>query len=137
VNRDDALEFLRQHQPMPNTGDCDQNTLDGFDEVRRFFLVHPDDSCVPLLLHSFGGGDLHGIYQLVEDTVLAQSEEAVIPALVAALGSQSRDVRCWCAEIAANYKDKRLLVPLGAMLKSFYSDEREVAKDAIDIIETG
>ena len=49
----------------------------GTDDVRKHFVSHPDNRCVPLLLNAFGEGDGHGVYQLVEDAVLSHPADVV------------------------------------------------------------
>jgi hypothetical protein len=103
MTTDEALQFLSSHQPLPPTSEISDSIIKHFDQVRKHFAAHPDNRSVPLLLNSFGEGDGHGVYQLVEDTILAHPESIVIPALLEALKSPHRSVREWNAEIAANY----------------------------------
>ena len=90
MTTDEALHFLSSNQPLPPTREISKALLKRFDEVRKHFAAHPDNRSVPLLLNSFGEGDGHGVYQLVEDTILAHPESIVIPALLQALRSPPR-----------------------------------------------
>ncbi len=74
-----SLELLAEHQPLPPSRAVSSNDLIcRFNEVREFFAVHKDERCVPLLLNAFGEGDGHGVYQLVEDTVLEYPKDLVV-----------------------------------------------------------
>jgi hypothetical protein len=133
MTTDEALQFLRSHQPLPPTREISEQILAQFDEVRKHFAAHPDNRSVPLLLNSFGEGDGHGVYQLVEDTVLAHPENIVVPALLDGLRSPHSSVREWCAEIAINYPRPELVVPLIGILRGGSVDERMAAVTALGI----
>src|SRR5688572_21316821 len=93
MTTDETLQFLQLHQPLPPTQEISEDLLRRFDEVRKHFAAHPDNRSVPLLLNSFGERDGHGVYQLVEDTILAHPESVVVPALLDALKSPHSSVR--------------------------------------------
>jgi hypothetical protein len=136
MTTDEALEFLRSHQPLPPTRVISEKDLKQFDAVRKFFAAHPDDRCVPLFLNAFGEGDGHGIYQLVEDTILAHSEQVVVPSLLRALHSPHGSVREWAAEIAANYARPELVSPLARLLNTGGVDTRMASVAALEAIGT-
>lgn len=131
MTTDQALHFLRSNQPLPPTREISQELLEQFDEVRKHFASHPDNQSVPLLLNSFGEGDAHGVYQLVEEAILAHPENIVIPALLDGLQSSHSSVREWCSEIAANYPRPELIAPLVDILKRGSVDERLAAVTAL------
>ena len=133
MTTDEALQFLRSHQPLPPTREIGEQLLKQFDDTRKYFATHPDNRSVPLLLNAFGEGDGHGVYQLVEDTILAHPENIVVPALLAGLRSPHSSVREWCAEIAINYARPELVAPLIGMLRSGSVDERMAAVAALGI----
>ena len=116
---------------MSKTEEGAEDVLRTFNEVRLFFLNHPDVRCVPLLLNSFGEGDGHGIYQLVEDTIAIYPEEIVVPALIKSLSSPYQSVRAWNAEIAANYTGLELVEPLQQLLVHGSTDESHAAANAL------
>ena len=64
-----GLAFLNAYQPMPDDTELSEELVRAYDEVRRFFIEHPDARCIPLFLKSFGAGDGFGVYQLVEDVL--------------------------------------------------------------------
>jgi hypothetical protein len=136
MTTDEALHFLRLHQPLPPTREISGDLLKRLDEVRKHFTVNPDNRCVPLLLNVFGEGDGHGVYQLVEDTILAHPENIVILALLEGLRSPHSSVREWNAEIAANYPRPELVIPLIQMFRRGSFDERMSAVAALDVIGT-
>jgi hypothetical protein len=62
MNIDEAITFLKNHQPMPSDVDLDKETINGYDEARKVFLFNRAPECVPLFLNSFGEGDGFGVY---------------------------------------------------------------------------
>ncbi len=136
MTNDEALQFLRSHQPLPPTQGISEDVLRRFDEVRKHFAAHPDNRSVPLLLNSFGEGDGHGVYQLVEGTIIAHPESVVVPALLLGLRSPFGSVRCWNAEIAANYARPELVAPLAEMLRQGSLNERMAAVIALEVAGT-
>jgi hypothetical protein len=136
MTTDEALQFLRSHQPLPPSREISEGLLNQFNEVRKHFAAHPDNRSVPLLLNSFGEGDGHGVYQLVEGTIVAHPETVVIPALLDGLRNPSGSVRYWNAQIAANYTRPELVAPLVEILQSGSLDERLAAVTSLEIIGT-
>jgi hypothetical protein len=133
---DDALQFLREHQPMPPTESISDDLVRRFDEVRKFFIANPDERCVGLLLNSFGEGDAHGVYQLVEDAILPFPKDVVVTALRDSLRNPAGSVRYWSAQIAANYPCQELAEPLIVLLHQGNVDERVAAVTALDMLGT-
>lgn len=101
MNFNNALEFLKQHQPLPPDDLLTQEIIDQFDEVREFLLKNPSREMLPLLLKSFGDGDGWGVYQLVDETVKQFAQADVIPLIRENLSSDHRGVVYWNAELAA------------------------------------
>lgn len=99
----EALNFLKQHQPMPADKDLDNELIREYDKVRCFFLYNPNTECIPLFLNSFGRINGFGVYQLVEDVILQFSAEDVVPYLTKALSSKEYSIRYWNVQIAAKY----------------------------------
>ena len=129
-----AIEFLRRHQPMGSDDVLGQTELDELDRVRRFFSSHPDNEGVELLLGVFGAGDGFGVYQHIEDAVAAHDPATVIPVLKSKLENGPRSVRYWCAQIAANYSDERLVPPLVMALTPRDYDLRYAAVTALESV---
>ncbi len=103
-----------------------------FDLVRKFFRSNLDERCVPLLLNSFGSGDGHGVYQLVEDTILAYPDDVVVDALKVSLRNPAGSVQYWSAQIAANYPREELAGLLVQLLKTGDVNERIAAVTALE-----
>jgi len=131
MTRDEALEFLRAHQPMPADETLDRETIDAYDEARKLFRADPDPECVPLFLNSFGEGSGFGIYQVVDEVIAKHPPSTVVPALLDSLTSPHPSVRHWSARIAVEFQDARLLEPLAALLADDLEDIRVAAVDAL------
>lgn len=101
MNTNEALEFLRSHQPMPPDSTLTTELSQKYNEVREFFEAHPDPRCIPLFLNSFGDGDGFSAYQGVDLVLLLFSHEQVLPHLLTALSSIHPGVKSWTAEIAS------------------------------------
>lgn len=132
-----AFQFLRLHQPMPADCDITQELIDKYDEVRRFFLAHPDKNAIPLLLQSFGDGDGLGVYQLIEDCFYQYDTNDVISCIAAILENPHtiESVRYWCTLLTMSFPDRRLLVGLDVSVQSSAEDVRDAALSAIKLIE--
>jgi len=136
MNTEAALEFLRLHQPLQPTREVSNDLLSQFEAVRKHFTCDLDSRCVPLLIGALGEGDGHGIYQMVETTLLAYPEAVVVPALRLGLASSHGSVRYWSAQFAANYPNGDLLGLLVGVCRKGGIDERLAAVTAIEIIDT-
>jgi hypothetical protein len=134
MTTDEALRFLRSHQPLPPTREIGEDLLKSFNEIRKYFITYPDIRSIPLFLNSFGEGDGHGIYQLVEDVILSHPEDVVVPALLDSMRNPLGSVRYWSAQIAANYKNRELVTPLADILRGGNIDERIAAVTALEAI---
>jgi len=122
MTRNEALNFLKQHQPMPHDCDAEGDLIEKYDEARKFFLAHPDEECIPLFLNSFGDWDGLGVYQMVEDVIVQYDKEAVLPHILTALKSRSDYIKYWCAQISSNFPDEALFAPLAELLKADNED---------------
>jgi hypothetical protein len=134
MTNEEALQFVREHQPMLPTGIVDEELLRQFDEVRKYFTQNYDERCVPLLLNAFGEGGGYGVCQLVEDTILIYPEEIVISALKRSLANSQDLVQYWSAQIAANYSSTELLPPLCELLSIADGDIQVAAITALESI---
>ncbi len=118
MNASEALRFLERHQPMPPDSDLTEEVMQQYDAARKALESEPDDRAVPLLLNSFGDGDLSGIYQMVATTLRIYDRELVVGSLEEALESPIPSVRAWCTEIALEYPDRRLVPAMLANVES-------------------
>lgn len=121
ITKSEAFSFLQEHQPMPSDDELTKQEIEKYEEVRKFFLDNVDVQCVPLLLNSFGGKDGFGVYQMVEDVILMYSKEEVLSHILNAFDNSCKYVIYWCVQIASNFPDADLFMPLIKILK--YDDE--------------
>lgn len=124
MTRDQALEFLREHQPLPDDAALDEATAETYDEVRKYFEANPDPACVDLFIGSFGDGLGLGIYQLIEDTLDQHPKDVVVQAIEKGLRSPFPGVRYWSANLVTSFPDERFLDRLRVNLKSENPDTR-------------
>ena len=134
-SHEDALVFLRRHQPMPPDPALSDELISEYEEVRQFLEANPDERAIPLLLNSFGEGSGFGIYQLVECVLVLFPPATVVPHLASSLASRQRSVRYWTAQIAAFFPDAALINPLAKLLVLGDADEHWAAAMALDSIE--
>ncbi len=130
MNRDHALAFLQQNQPLPEDAELAKK-IQEFVEVRDYFLANPDPACVPLFLNCFGEGSGCGVYQTVEDVVGKHDGDLVVESLKEALLSIHPSVRYWCAQISENYTSTDLVDGLINVYNSGNSDAKCAALTAL------
>ena len=135
VTRSEAISFLRKHQPMPPDKELSTELITEYDEVRKYFVEHPDLEAVPLLLNSFGQGTGHGVYQLVGNALRTLPSEKIIPYLRSAIRSEHPSVRSWCAEIAAEFPSAELIPALSMLLEDDDEDARSASVFALEFID--
>lgn len=134
MNKDEALRFLALHQPLPPDSALSAELLEAYDEVRKFFLEHPDPDCIRPLLNSFGEGSGHGVYQLIENVIRKLPTRNVVTELMHSLRSEHRSVRYWNAQIAALFPVNALLPMLSKLLHEDDFDMRYAALTALEKI---
>ena len=127
MNKQDAMNFLTNNQPLPNDDELTEEVISKFDGIRKFFLANKDVDCIPLFLNSFGDGSGFGVYQLIENVIIQFHKNEVLPHLIQALDSPHRGVRSWCAEIASSFPDPILIHPLKKLLLEEDMDIRIMA----------
>ena len=132
MNKNEALSFLISHQPLPPDREMTRETIETFDQARRFFLQHPDTDCVRPFLNSFGEGDGLGIYSLIGDVLRKLPKEHVVVGLTEALKSTHRSVRYWSAQLAAEFPSLEFVPLLLALLKE---DDYDLKYSALTAIE--
>lgn len=137
MNRNEALSFLRDHQPMPDDDDLTQEVIDKYDEVRKFFTANPDKEVISLFLNSYGNGDGWGVYQLVEDVFYKCHRDDVVVEIKEILENPSiaDSVRYWVTQVSAAFSDVKLKKGLEISLKSKNEDIRDAAQLSIDMID--
>ena len=137
MNRNEALSFLCDHQPMPDDDDLTQEVIDKYDEVRKFFTANPDKEVISLFLNSYGNGDGWGVYQLVEDVFYKCHRDDVVVEIKEILENPSiaDSVRYWVTQVSAAFSDVKLKKGLAISLKSTNEDIRDAAQLSIDMID--
>lgn len=135
MNSAQAIMFLQNNQPFSKDSEEKFEVIQKYNEVRLYFLNHPDPRCIPLFLNSFGEGSGFGVYQLIEDVLMKYSAEQVVPHLISALHSKHIGVRYWCAHIAASFPTPSLIPPLSNLLGDPDPDIRRAAITALSQIE--
>lgn len=116
ITKLEAISFLKQHQPMSDDKELERKDIEKYKEVRKFFIDNPDEECIPLFLNSFGDKDGFGVYQMVEDVISMYEEEQVLPHILQALKSKYDGIRYWNIQVAANFPDPRLFMPLSKLV---------------------
>lgn len=127
----EAFLFLEEHQPMPNDDELNEDEIQMYEQVRRYFIDNPDERCVSLFLNSFGGRDGFGVYQMVEDVILMYDEEKVLPHILKAFNSSYDSIKYWCIQISSNFPNACLFEPLVDLLKSEDEDLKLATIDAL------
>jgi HEAT repeat protein len=132
MTRDEAMEFLRSHQPLPEFLNEEQQR--GLLETVEYLSEHPEPAALPLLLNIFGEGDAGGVYQTFDEVLGSYPQEDVVRQLAVALASDRRPVRYWAAQFAADFPDETLVEPLGTLAREGDFDMRYAAITALEQI---
>lgn len=132
MTRDEALAFLQAHQPLPPDRQMNKETIEMYDDVRRFLAANPHVACIRPFLGAFGDGDGLGVYQLAGGVLRAHPRNEVDEALAGALTSPHRSVRYWNAQLAAEFPSSRL-VPL--LLGLLDEDDHDLKYAALTALE--
>jgi hypothetical protein len=136
MNAQEAINFLKSHQPMPSGERAHNDLFSRFDEVRKFFASYPDDRNIHLLIGALGPGDGHGIYPMVEDALRSHSPDAVAEALKVGLKSSHSSVRYWSAQFAAGYPNSDIAEELISAFVNGDIDTQLAVVTAIEAINT-
>ncbi len=135
MDKEKAINFLKENQPMPNDKNLNESMITMYDEVRKYFLSNPDEECISLFLNSFGEYDGMGVYQLVEDVILKFEHNKVVNYLLEALKSKYNGVKYWCSQICALFPDEKLINPLEKLLSDSNPDVRVSAITSMSQIQ--
>lgn len=136
MNAQEAIEFLKSHQLLPDGDMVNNHLFSKLNEVRKHFELFPDDRSVPLLIGAIGPGDGHGICAMIEGTLRAHPSGVVSAALKSGLKSLRPSVRYWSAQFAASYPDLDLKTELIAAFVDGDSDTQIAVITAIEAIGT-
>lgn len=122
MTKEEALNFLESHQPMPSDENLSSELIGAYEKVRVFFKNNPDNRCIPLFLNSFGGKDGYGVYQMVDEVICMYDKELVIPYIMEAIRVDNINIQFHAIEFAADFPDKRLYPLLSGLLNSVDED---------------
>ena len=134
MRRDEALNFLSQHQPMPDNPPV--QLLASYKTATATFYEDPDPACIPLLLNSFSEWNEWLVYDFVQCVIRRFSFDQVLPHLVAGLRGPTSCVRFWCADTARFFPDECLVNPLGELLRNGTAELRLAAASALKAIDS-
>ena len=134
MNADEALQFLKDHAPLPDDDDLSDELIAEYDDVRKFFVANPDPRAIGPFLQSFGDGSGYGVYQLVEDVITQFPPEEVVPHLREALRSPHKGVRYWTLEMVSSFPDDSLVGPTAENLTHPDADVRAAAASALSFL---
>ncbi len=116
MNIEQALEFLKKHQPLPSDEDISEDEIDTFNKVMKFFISNPDERCIPLMMNVFGDEDGYGVYQLCDDVFNKYESCKVLPHLKAALKSSHYGVRYWASQWAMDINSIDIVPEINSIL---------------------
>ena len=127
MNGEEAIEFLRRHQPLPPDAELTESLITEFDEARKALEVDPKPEGLRLILTALGRGSGFGVYQLLDDTLRAYDRGAVVDVLAELLDAAPDDRSGWYMDFALDYPDERLVGPVIAALERGDRDTRYFA----------
>jgi hypothetical protein len=131
MTTEEALRFLAEHQPMPDTNVVSDQLLLQLNEVLEYFETHLDQRCIPLLLNVFGEGDGHGVYQMVGFVIRRYPKDVVVPHLRMSLRNSKPAALFWNTQIACGFQSVDLVEPLIEIAISDNDTLREIAMFAL------
>jgi len=112
---EEAINFLKSHQPMPDTqiplpwenkelasqlANEIESLLTKWEEALDYFMEHPCEEAIPLFFNSLGDEDGLGVYQGLGHYLVKFPPEIVIPYFKSAFRSPSPIIRYWAADFA-------------------------------------
>jgi len=132
MNGQQALAFLKQHQPLPAfaSGPVRENFRDALIQLRES-PENPEEA-VPLLLNCWDGSNKELNHEPIIFTLKSYPKEHVAPHVADGLTRNETESRIWFAEVACVFPDKRYLDGLEEMLESENTNERFVAVCALE-----
>lgn len=132
MDTEQALTFLRAHQPMPSDQAISDEEGATFVAILEHFEMKCDERCLPLLIHSVSPDTGLGMYEHIQFVLMAHPREQVIPQLRRGLTEGNDGVRsrcCWWAMVVSAWELADLIEPL-----TEHSDE-DVRLPAVDFMK--
>src|SRR5947209_5545820 len=136
MTTEQAIEFLRRHQPLPLDSRMSQELIDEWFAVLEYLRDHPKPAAVPLLLGAVSDVASYG-YTVLAEVLDLHPREAVSAALLEAMGSADEGRRV-CAMDLSRYLPgaERYRQQFLAGLRSNSRGERASAIDALGPVAT-
>lgn len=110
MDKEKALNFLKENQPMPNDKNLNKSIITMYDEVRKYFLANPDKECLPLFLNSFG--KYNGVKYLCAQISALFPDEKLINSLAQLLNDSNEDIRMAVITSLTQIQDNKVLIIL-------------------------
>ena len=137
-----AIEFLQQHQPMPDTQiECAneeearslEHCVDQWSKALDYFEKNPSADVIPLFLNSLGDREGLSVYQSLTHYIELFSPESVIPFFKDAFRSESSVVRAAAADYAMNIDSGApdFIEAIISLLKDSDAEVREAALNTL------
>lgn len=138
MTRDEAIDFLKTHQPMPDTQvlcDSDAETqeleqlVQKWTEALDYFMDHPEKEVIPLFFNSMGDRDGLSAYQSLTHYFVKFPADLIVPYFQDAMRSHSTVVRTAAADCALFVESDNIqfIRTLIALLTDPVTDVRETA----------
>lgn len=132
MNLEDALRFLREHQPMSDHASTEEVRL--LHIVQQYFYYNPHEDAVPLLLNAFGYFSDQSLYEGLVSTLKKHDRQTVLPHVAAACESPHRGVRLAAANVAFSFPHEMMVDALSELLRDEFSMIRLSAANALERI---
>ncbi len=129
---EDALNFLRENQPLPD--DPDPQLLQRFGEVCLFFCENAHPECIPLLLNACNIFNEPSFYDSINAALSHFPKELVVPHLVAACKASYPSIRLISADVASHFPHALLVEPLEELMQEGVPIIRMTAAAALECI---
>jgi hypothetical protein len=128
-----ALDFLKNHQPMPSDWDITNEEGATFAAILKYFEQHPDSRCLPLLIHSVSTETGLGMYEHISSVLMAHESGEVIPHLREGLKTGNDGVKFRCCWWATDVDAWELEEEIRPLLHYPDDDVREAAQNFLEL----
>ena len=133
MKTEDALQFLRDRQPMPSDHAITEEEGRIYASVIRHFERKPDSRCVPLFIGSVGNQNGLGMYEHIKFVLLRHGKEDVVPHLAEALRKSNDEVRARCIWWACDIEAWELSDEISSLRHSTDRDVRDAAEVFLEL----
>ena len=132
MNIAQAIAFLRENQPFPNTLTPEMDAQ--IREMNRVLCDHPDEAALPWLVNCFAFWDDPTLMEGFQTLFRRFDAKAAVPQVMKGLKSEHWAVRMGNAEMACIFPDPRLIGLLSTLLKDEEANMRFIAAIALETI---